>query len=206
MDTLWLFALLVFGIIALPGVDMAFVLSSSMVDGRRAGAAAVAGLLAGGAAHVAMGALGVGLLLRALPAAYNVVLVLGALYVAWMGWMLWRHPSTLTPQASDSSRTHAATFSRALLTCLLNPKAYVFMVAVFPQFVDPQRSIAAQALVLGAIIAVTQLVVYGAVAWGAAGVRSSLGRSARAQVAAAKCVAALLMGVAAWTLAHGWVR
>ena len=37
MDPLWLFALFVFGIIVVPGMDMAYVLSSSLVDGRRAG-------------------------------------------------------------------------------------------------------------------------------------------------------------------------
>ena len=62
METLWLFALLVFGIIAVPGMDMAFVLSSALADGRRGGFAALAGIVTGGFAHVLMGALGVGLL------------------------------------------------------------------------------------------------------------------------------------------------
>lgn len=57
---LWLYFALVAGIILLPGMDMAFVMASSLVDGRKAGAAAVAGIVAGGIIHVAMGALGVG--------------------------------------------------------------------------------------------------------------------------------------------------
>ncbi|HET6827406.1 MAG TPA: LysE family transporter, partial [Ramlibacter sp.] len=92
MEHLWLFALFVFGIIVVPGMDMAFVLSSALADGRRAGLAAVAGIVAGGMVHVAMGALGVGLVLQVFPAAFNAVLVAGALYVAWMGWGLWRRP------------------------------------------------------------------------------------------------------------------
>ena len=62
MEQLWLFALLVFGIVALPGMDMAFVLSSTLADGRRGGFAALAGIVAGGIAHTAMGTLGIGLL------------------------------------------------------------------------------------------------------------------------------------------------
>lgn len=204
MDNLWIFAFLVLGIIAMPGVDMAFVLSSSLVDGRRAGAAAVAGLVAGGIVHVAMGALGVGLLLRTWPAAFNLLLVAGALYVGWLGWQLWRHPSALTSIEAGPSRRPADTFGRAMVTCLLNPKAYLFMVAVFPQFIAPGRSVAAQSVVLGAIIAATQLWVYGVVAWSAASLRATLLRSPSGQRVAGRCVAALLLGTAAYTLLRGW--
>ena len=50
---LWLFFLMVLGIIVLPGLDMAFVLASSLTSGRRAGLVAVAGIVAGGMCHVA---------------------------------------------------------------------------------------------------------------------------------------------------------
>jgi threonine/homoserine/homoserine lactone efflux protein len=114
MDHLWLFALFVIGIVVVPGMDMAFVLASSLVDGRRAGFAAVAGLVAGGAVHVAMGALGVGLLLQVMPAAFNVLLVCGALYVAWMGVGLWRSPATLTQVQQAESSPPSRTFGRAM--------------------------------------------------------------------------------------------
>ena len=56
-------------------------------------------------------------------------------------------------------------FRRGMLTNLLNPKAYVFMLAVFPQFVRPEWGpIWMQAVVLGAIIIVTQLAVYSPIA------------------------------------------
>jgi threonine/homoserine/homoserine lactone efflux protein len=205
VETLWLFTLFAFGIIVVPGMDMAFVLSSALVDGRKGGLAAVAGIVAGGIVHVVLGTLGIGLLLQLFPAAFNAVLVAGALYVAWMGWMLWRHPATLGEVPGAPARTLQQTFARAAATCLLNPKAYIFMIAVFPQFMRPDRGpVASQALVLGTIIAVTQLVVYGAVALGAAGLRAGLARNERAQAMLARCVAVLLMATAAWTLGHSW--
>lgn len=204
MDNLWIFALLVLGIIAMPGVDMAFVLSSSLVDGRRAGAAAVAGLVAGGGVHVVMDALGVGLLLRMWPAAFKLLLVAGALYVGWLGWQLWRRPSALTGIDTATSRRAADTFGRAMVTCLLNPKAYLFMVAVFPQFIAPGQSVLAQSMMLGAIIAATQLWVYGAVAWSAGSLRAKLLRAPSAQRVLGRCVAVLLLATAAGTLLRGW--
>lgn len=205
MEHLWLFALFVFGIVLVPGMDMAFVLSSALVGGTRAGLAAVAGILLGGLAHVAMGMAGVGLLLKLFPAAFNAVLVAGALYIAWIGLSLWRAPATLGEVRLDARRSDAGTFLRGLATCLLNPKAYVFMVAVFPQFVRPGAApLAAQAAAMAAIVALSQLAVYGAVAAGAAGLRATLARDARLQARTARAVALLLMGTAAWTLSQSW--
>ena len=63
-------------------------------------------------------------------------------------------------------------FRRGMLTNLLNPKAYVFMLAVFPQFVRPEWGpIWMQAVVLGAIIIATQLAVYSPIALAAARAR-----------------------------------
>jgi threonine/homoserine/homoserine lactone efflux protein len=206
MDPLWLFALFVFGIMVLPGMDMAFVLASALVDGRRAGFSAVAGMVAGGAVHTLMGALGVGLLLRLVPAAFNTVLAAGALYVAWMGVSLWRSPATLAQVQDAPSRGPLQAFGRAMATCLLNPKAYVFMVAVFPQFLRPaQGHLAAQVLAMGAIVGCTQAAVYGAVALAAAGVRARLQSSLAVQARVARAVAVLLLGTSAWALGSGWM-
>lgn len=205
MDPLILFALLVLGIVALPGMDMAFVLGSSLASGRRAGFAAVAGLVSGGMVHVAMGTFGIGLVLQLVPAAFNAVLFAGAAYVAWVAWGLWRSPATLTAFGDARPREAGRTFAQALATCLLNPKAYMFMVAVFPQFLRADGGpLAVQATVLGTIIAVTQLLVYGAVAIGAAAFRSALVRSPRAQVMMARGVALVLAATAVWTFARAW--
>jgi threonine/homoserine/homoserine lactone efflux protein len=204
MESIWLFALLVFGIIALPGIDMAFVLSSALAGGRGGGFAALAGIVAGGFAHVVMGVLGVGLVLQAWPAAYRLLLVAGALYLAWIAFCLWRQPGALTEVPAAARRSRRQTFWRALATCLLNPKAYVFMVAVFPQFLRPGQSpLALQAALLWAVIALTQVFVYGAVALGADGLRARLARSAARQALLARQVALLLGGTALWALWHG---
>src|ERR1044071_5284693 len=161
---LWLFFGLVFGIVILPGMDMAFVLGSALVGGRRTGLAAVAGLIAGGVCHVVMGASGLAVLLALVPSAFNAMLVAGALYVAWIGWGLCRVEGGLALDRPRALLSPRAAFARAAMTNLMNPKAYVFMLAVFPQFIRPDRgSIACEAVVLGVIIAATQGGVYGTI-------------------------------------------
>jgi threonine/homoserine/homoserine lactone efflux protein len=200
MDALWLFTLLAFGIMVVPGMDMAFVLSSALAHGRRAGFAAVAGLVTGGAVHVVLGTLGVGLVLQLVPAAFQLLLVAGAAYVAWIGWSLWRAPAMLGA-APPAARTQGRTFLQAAATCLLNPKAYLFMVAVFPQFLRPDGGpLALQALLLGAILAGAQVLVYGGIALGAGQVRSRLDARPEAQHRLGRAVALLLMATAAWTV------
>src|SRR3954469_24838974 len=137
MDPLWLFALLSIGIMVVPGMDMAFVLSSALVDGRRAGFAAVAGMVAGAVVHVAMGALGIGLLLQVVPAAFNALLAAGAMYVGWIGCSLLRSQVALGAAKGGVPQALDRIFGKAALTCLLNPKAYLFTLAVFPQFLRP---------------------------------------------------------------------
>lgn len=201
---LWLFFVLVLGIIVLPGMDMAFVLGSTLVDGRRGGLAALAGIVAGGVAHTAMAALGVGLVLKAVPGLFTLMLFAGALYLGWIGWSLLRGASALGEVGAPASRPWTATFRQGLLTCLLNPKAYLFMLAVWPQFARPEHgSMLSQAIAMGAIIVLTQAAVYGAVVLGADGARAFLRGSGPAQVRAGQAIGLVLMGGAAWMLWQG---
>jgi len=203
----WLYFVLVAGIVLLPGMDMAFVLASALADGRRAGAAAVAGIVAGGMIHVAMGALGVGLILLSAPRLFNALLVAGSLYVAWLGWSLARGATALAEVRQEASRPLWSTSGRAVVTCLLNPKAYVFMLAVFPQFLRVEYgSIVAQSIVLGAITSFTQAVVYGGVAAGATRLRRWLRSHAHTQIVLGRVVGALLLAIAVWTACQGWQR
>lgn len=202
---LWLYFVLVAGIIVLPGMDMAFVLASSLVDGRRGGAAAVAGIVAGGMVHVVVSGFGMGLVLLSAPRLFNALLLAGTLYVAWMGWGLIRGATALATVHIGAPRPAWSTFARAALTCLLNPKAYVFMLAVFPQFVRAEYgSLVGQFAWLGAITSFTQVLVYGAVVLASVRLRGWLLANGHAQGMLGRAVGALLLLVAGWTAWQGW--
>ena len=223
---LWLFFAMVFGVVLLPGLDMAFVLASALVGGRRAGLAATVGIVAGGVCHVTMGALGIVAVLQLVPAAFNLVLLAGASYIAWIGISLLRSPSVMSrPSAAPISllplgeggakrrmrepqiaqRSQAATFRQGLLTSLLNPKAYLFMLAIFPQFLKPEYGdIATQAVVLWAIIALTQACIYGGMALAGDRMRAWLASRPSANAWLARIVGGLLLATALYTAFAGW--
>lgn len=205
MSQLWLFFVMVFGVILLPGLDMAYVLASSLVGGRRSGLAATAGIIAGGVCHVTMGVLGTVAVLQLVPAAFNFVLVVGAIYIAWIGVSLLRSRAALGKLQLLGARSPAATFRQGMLTSLLNPKAYLFMFAIFPQFMKPEYGdIAVQAAVLWLIIAVTQAAVYGGMAMAGDQVRDWLQSRPAANALLARSVGALLLATAAFTAFQGW--
>ena len=206
-EQLWLFFALVFGIIVLPGLDMAFVLGSTLAGGRTRGFAAVAGIVAGGICHVVMTALGISVLITLVPGAFNAVLLAGALYIAWIGISLTRSESPLGLQPDTRPHSRAATFRQGVLTSLLNPKAYLFMLAVFPQFLRPEYGLLwLQAAVMWLIIAINQLCVYGGVALMADRARLWLQDRPGASLLAARCVGGLLVAAAMLTGLEGWHR
>lgn len=202
---LWLFSLMVLGVVLIPGLDMAYVMAASLVGGRRSGLLATAGVIAGGACHVLLGALGVMAVLKVMPAAFNLMLVAGALYIAWIGGSLLRSKPAFGVSPSTRVRSGAATFGKGMTTCLLNPKAYLFMLAVFPQFLKPDYGpLWLQALVLWMIIAVCQAAVYGGMALAGDRVNAWLGSKPAADLLLARVVGSMLLVVAAFTAWEGW--
>ncbi len=204
MENLSLFLILLFGIIIVPGMDMVFVLASSLTGGRPSGLAATAGIVAGGVVHTLYAALGVGVLLHFAPSLFNTLLLAGALYIAWIGIQLVRSSITIGGVGTLDEVPLWVSFRRGAMTCLLNPKAYLFMLAVFPQFLRPEFGpMGRQAFVLGLIIALTQVGVYGLLALGAGGARGWLSARPGAGLAVNRGVGALLVAVAVVTCIGG---
>ncbi|MCE3608143.1 LysE family translocator [Massilia sp. P8910] len=197
---LWLYFVVVFGIVALPGLDMAFVMGSAVLGGRRAGLAAVAGIVCGGFCHLAMGALGAAAVLALWPALFNAMLGAGALYTAWIGASFLRSSAAGSARMPGAACASGATFRRALGTSLLNPKAYLFMLAIFPQFLQPgPQPLWAQSALLGTITALTQAGIYGALALLGGGAGGWLERHPGAATTLARTMGVLLIAVAILT-------
>jgi leucine efflux protein len=129
-------------IVLLPGPNSMFVLSVAARRGVRAGYAGAAGVFVGDALLMLLTALGAASLLRAVPALFIVVKVVGAGYLTWVGlgllrnaWQRWR--GELPPAHADAAEDLAQPLRKALTISLLNPKAILFYVSFFIQFVDP---------------------------------------------------------------------
>tara|TARA_R110002124_G_scaffold63350_13_gene173069 strand:- start:2209 stop:2853 length:645 start_codon:yes stop_codon:yes gene_type:complete len=174
-QALWLYLALLLGIIALPGMDMFLIIANALTGGRRRGLATLAGVMLGGAVHTVFGTLAVGVLTHLPGGLYTVMIVAGAGYMAWIGWSLLGSSITVDHIGKGALRSDWSAFVQGAVTCLLNPKAYLFVLAVFPQFMRPQYGpLWSQALVLGLMTISTQFVIYGALALAAGRGRDAL--------------------------------
>jgi threonine/homoserine/homoserine lactone efflux protein len=204
-ENLWIFSALLFGIIVVPGMDMLFVMTNALTGGRRAGFAAVFGMMLGGMVHTLTGTLGVSILAFAMPWLRDPLIMIGALYMVWIGYSLIR--STITVDTVDiaSARTLPTIFRQGLVTCLLNPKAYLFIMAVYPQFMKLQYGpLWRQAVVMGLLTLLMQFAIYGAIALAAAASRDFLLTNKAATIYTGRAAGVLIILAAVWTAWQGW--
>ncbi|MFC3530859.1 leucine efflux protein LeuE [Vogesella facilis] len=130
-------------IVLLPGPNSMYVLSVAAQRGVKAGFAGAAGVFVGDFILMTLAATGAAGLLKANPALFAVVKYLGGGYLAWVGINMLRGALRAlrnrgAAEAGTAQTVNAANpFVRALVISLMNPKAILFFVSFFVQFVDP---------------------------------------------------------------------
>lgn len=203
-QALWLYLILLFGIIVVPGMDMFFVLANALTRGRKAGFSAVGGIMLGGAVHTLFGALAVGVLTQLPTMLFQAMILVGAAYMAWIGYTLLRSSITVDAIGGATARSDKVIFRQGLVTCLLNPKAYLFVLAVFPQFMRPEYGpIWSQALVMGLMTVAMQFLIYGGLALAAGKGRDALVGHPEVTIWIGRGAGALFVAAALFTAWHG---
>ncbi|MFD8981560.1 leucine efflux protein LeuE [Streptomyces sp. NPDC059564] len=149
-------------IVLLPGPNSLYVLSVASRRGVKEGYKAASGVFTGDTVLMVLAAVGAGALLQASPVLFTVVKVLGAGYLGWLAvgmmrgalamWRDRRARDAEAPAAVEPTGPAERPFRRALVVSLLNPKAILFLLSFFVQFVDPQyRYPALSFLLLGTV-------------------------------------------------------
>ena len=204
-EALWIFFILLAGIIIVPGMDMIFVLANALTGGRRAGLTATFGIMTGGAFHTAFGVFAVVGLSQLIPQLYAPMLLAGSAYMIWIGLTLARSSITVNPVEASASRSLITIFSQAILTCVLNPKAWLFVLAVYPQFIKPAFGpLWSQALVIGVMVAAVQFAVYGGLGLMASRGRDAVVGNPRLTIWTGRIAGLLLVATALFTMWRGW--
>jgi homoserine/homoserine lactone efflux protein len=165
----WLAYFLASWAIALsPGSGAVLSMTHGLAYGVQKTSATIAGLQLGLAVILLVAGVGVGALLLASATAFTVVKFAGAGYLIWLGLKQWRSPVSATVASGGQVTAQAGVpparerFVTGFFTNVTNPKGIVFMVAVLPQFIDPQRVLWLQLLVLlVTTIAVDLVVMHG---------------------------------------------
>jgi leucine efflux protein len=213
ITNIWTYLLGTVAIVLLPGPNSMYVLATAARRGVRAGYQAAAGVFLGDGVLMFLSAAGVASLLRAEPALFMVVKYAGAGYLCFIGVNLlrgvWRRLRT-RPAGDQPAAGAAATepgdavaveknpFRRALVISLLNPKAILFFVSFFIQFVQPGTAHAWLAfLILGAIAEVISAAYLTTLIFTGSYLAAQFRRRRRLANALTTGIAALFLGFAA---------
>ncbi|MFB7258308.1 leucine efflux protein LeuE [Streptomyces nojiriensis] len=197
-------------IILLPGPNSLYVLSVAARRGVRTGYKAAAGVFTGDAVLMLLTAVGAGALLRASPLVFTVVKFLGAGYLAWLAvgmmrgaWALWRTRAERAEAEAEAAvpadpAENERPYRRALLISLLNPKAILFLMSFFVQFVDPSYAYPALSfLLLGGLLQTGSFLYLTMLIFGGTRLSAAFRRRKRLSAGATSAAGVLFLGFAA---------
>jgi threonine/homoserine/homoserine lactone efflux protein len=148
------FALISFALIIVPGPNVIFVITRSLMLGRAAGVGTALGGQIGVYAQVTAVAFGIGALVERSVTLFTVIKLAGAGYLVYLGVQGIRHRRSLRNALKTAAepRSIARIVRDGAAVGASNPKSIVFFAAVLPQFADRQAGhVPAQMLLLGAV-------------------------------------------------------
>ncbi len=181
-------------ILLVPGPTVTVIVANSLRAGAAAGLMTVAGTQVGLALMLAVLAAGLTTIVATMGAVFDIVRLIGAAYLIWLGVKLWRSDGRLAARPNDGSgRRSPAGFARqGFLVVWANPKALLFFGAFIPQFIDPVGDALAQVLLLGLTFMVLATLLDGAyaVAAGKTGALLARGRVRLVERISGSCLVA----------------
>jgi homoserine/homoserine lactone efflux protein len=143
-----LYAAAALGLSLTPGPNGLLALTHGALFGTKKTIATILGGLTGFFLVIAMSMFGIGALLAASASLLTVLKWLGGAYLVFLGIQVWRSPALALTRnkVSGSSGLYRA----GLFSALSNPKGILFFVAFLPQFIEPERSLFAQFVIMAA--------------------------------------------------------
>jgi leucine efflux protein len=190
------FCLAVLIFLMLPGPGTFAVLTSAAKGRIAGGFASLAGIMLGDWLLMAAAMLGVATLLQAHPLVFKGVQWLGIAYLVWVGaQLLFARENT---HATLLPITNRRFFRQTFLITLINPKAIVFYMAFFPQFINPATFQGASTLaVMGISISIITFAYGSLLVFAGNTLAQKLGRNPRVAKFATRAAGVSLIGFGA---------
>ncbi len=150
---------------AVPGPDNIFVMTQSALYGRMSGLIVTLGLATGLIVHTTAAALGVAVIFQTSQTAFAALKFAGAGYLVYLAWNAFTASGSKLDGGDTPRVPIRKLYLRGLIMNIANPKVTIFMLALLPQFVDPDNGpLIAQFYQLGALMFLATVIVFGAVA------------------------------------------
>ncbi|TDR32983.1 LysE family translocator [Hydromonas duriensis] len=153
--SLWLtYVAAVFFISGTPGPNMLFAMTQGLRYGLRPIWPTLLGEVCGVLLILCLSMSGLGAILKSSLTLFTILKWIGAAYLIYLGIQMWRTVDEAAPLTDDTvnTRSCAPSFSNQFRTglgvALSNPKAILFGLAFFPQFIHTDAPLLSQAIIL----------------------------------------------------------
>lgn len=148
-----------------PGPAVFYIVARSIDQGRMAGVVSTLGVAAGSCVHSAAAALGISALLASSALAFNVIKLIGAAYLIYLGIRKFLVADPVETNIVVEHKGLKEIFAQGVIVNVFNPKTALFFLAFLPQFVDVSEGhVALQMILLGVIFALLGIMSDGAYA------------------------------------------
>lgn len=166
LETILSFALATSILACSPGPDNIFVLTQSVVNGRKYGLATVFGLISGCLIHTSLLAFGVSAIIKQSDNLFFAIKLFGAIYLLFLAYKVYQSDSKIIlSRAGIKKKSTFQLFKQGFIMNVLNPKVSIFFLAFFPGFLFSESlSTIIQFYVLGLIFMLVSLVIFSAIA------------------------------------------
>ena len=150
-----------------PGPDNIFVLTQSIVNGKKYGLATVIGLMTGCIIHTTLVAFGVSAIIKNNESVFFIIKLLGATYLLYLAFQVFKSKAEIMISTDNvAQKTTLQLFKTGFLMNVLNPKVTIFFLAFFPRFLfSEELSSVLQFYVLGGLFILTSFVIFSSIAF-----------------------------------------
>tara|TARA_R110002050_G_scaffold76414_1_gene163189 strand:- start:130 stop:744 length:615 start_codon:yes stop_codon:yes gene_type:complete len=166
LETLFSFAIATSLLALSPGPDNIFVLTQSIVNGKKFGLATVFGLISGCLVHTTLLAFGVSAIIKNSENLFFAIKLFGAIYLLYLAYKVYKSDANIILSSDNvAKKTTTQLFKQGFIMNVLNPKVSIFFLALFPGFLfSDSISTILQFYVLGLIFMTVSLIIFSAIA------------------------------------------
>jgi threonine/homoserine/homoserine lactone efflux protein len=122
-------------VVLIPGTGVLYTVATGLFVGRKASLYAALGCTLGIMPALLASALGLAAIFHTSALAFQLVKYLGALYLLYLAWQMWKSSSLLSVNQDVSEAQYSSFIVKGFLLNILNPKLSIFFLAFMPQFV-----------------------------------------------------------------------
>ncbi|MFK8058871.1 MAG: LysE family translocator [Polaribacter sp.] len=167
IETLFSFAIATSILAISPGPDNIFVLTQSIVNGKKYGLATVFGLISGCLVHTTLLAFGVSAIIKESENIFFAIKLFGAIYLLYLAYKVYKSDASIVLSEDNvAKKTTTQLFKQGFIMNVLNPKVSIFFLAFFPGFLFSKTlSNIIQFYVLGLLFMFVSLIIFSLIAF-----------------------------------------